>query len=59
MVSGPLTPAPQVPQARASYAPGGMRDCPHRWLDVPWWEGCDGTPAGCERCWKELRRVKD
>lgn len=32
-------------------APGGVRGCPHRYLPVPLWDGCDGTPEACSLCW--------
>ena len=32
-------------------APGGGRGCPHRYLPVPLWDGCDGTPEACSLCW--------
>lgn len=34
-----------------AQAAGNRLGCPHRVLEVPWWEGCDGTPEACMVCW--------
>ena len=31
---------------------GSRRGCPHHYLELPWYEGCDGSRAACRTCWE-------
>lgn len=39
---------------RDARALGGVRGCPHQYLALPWWDGCDGTAEACRLCWGRL-----